>query len=58
MKKIKKTEYKKDLENVRLQAALKELDNLLQKGLLSKEEHEKLRKQTEEELARISGTQS
>lgn len=58
MKKIKKTEYKKTLENVRLQAALKELDNLLQKGLLSKEEHEKMRKQTEEELARISGTQS
>jgi hypothetical protein len=58
MKTIKKTEYKKSLEKVRLKAELEELDNLLQKGLLTKEEHEKLRRQTEEELSKISDKQS
>jgi hypothetical protein len=58
MKKIKKGDYKKSLEKVRLEAELEELDKLLQKGLLSKEEHEKLRSQTEEELSKISDAKS
>jgi len=53
LKEIKKTEYKNTLEIVRLEASLKKLDNLLQKGFLSKERYETLRREAEDELARI-----
>lgn len=53
LKEIKKTDYKNTLEIARLEASLKELDNLLQKGFLSKERYETLRRETEDELARI-----
>ena len=58
LKEIKKTEYKNTLEVVRLEASLKELDNLLQKGFVSKERYETLRKKTEDELARIRSLKS
>jgi len=58
LKEIKKTEYKNTLEIVRLEASLKELDNLLQKGFVSKERYETLRMETEDELARIRSLKS
>lgn len=58
LKEIKKTEYKNTLETVRLEASLKELDNLLQKGFVSKERYETLRRETEDELARIRSLKS
>ncbi|UCC58870.1 MAG: carboxypeptidase regulatory-like domain-containing protein [Candidatus Bathyarchaeum sp.] len=58
LKEIKKTEYKNTLEIVRLEASLKELDNLLQKGLVSRERYETLRRETEDELARIRSLKS
>jgi hypothetical protein len=58
LKEIKKTEYKNTLEIVRLEASLKELDNLLQKGFVSKERYETLRRETEDELARIRSLKS
>jgi len=58
LKEIKKNEYKNTLEIVRLEASLKELDNLLQKGFLSKERYETLRREAEDELARIQSLKS
>jgi protocatechuate 3,4-dioxygenase beta subunit len=58
LKEIKKTEYKNTLEVVRLEASLKELDNLLQNGFVSKERYETLRRETEDELARIRSLKS
>jgi hypothetical protein len=58
LKEIKKTEYKNTLEIVRLEANLKKLDNLLQKGFLSKERYEAVRREVENELARIQSLKS
>jgi hypothetical protein len=58
LKEIKKTEYKNTLEIVRLEANLKKLDNLLQKGFLSKERYETVRRKIEDELARIRNLRS
>jgi len=58
LKEIKKTDYKNTLEIVRLKASLKKLDNLLQKGFLSKERYETLRREAEDELARIRSLKS
>lgn len=58
LKEIKKTDYKNTLEVVRLEASLKELDSLLQKGFVSKERYETLRRKTEDELARIRSLKS
>jgi len=58
LREIKKTEYKNTLEIVRLEASLKKLDNLLQKGFLSKERYETLRGEAEDELARIQSLKS
>ncbi|MCW3976895.1 MAG: carboxypeptidase-like regulatory domain-containing protein [Candidatus Bathyarchaeota archaeon] len=58
LKEIKKTEYKNTLETVRLEANLKKLDNLLQKGFLSKERYETVRREIEDELARIRSLKS
>ena len=58
LREIKKTEYKNTLEIVRLEASLKKLDNLLQKGFLSKERYETLRREAEDELARIRSLKS
>ncbi|MHC3128890.1 MAG: carboxypeptidase regulatory-like domain-containing protein [Candidatus Bathyarchaeota archaeon] len=58
LKEIKKTEYKNTIEIVRLEASLKKLDNLLQKGFLSKERYETLRREAEDELARIQSLKS
>ncbi|MDH5691460.1 MAG: hypothetical protein OEY81_08540, partial [Candidatus Bathyarchaeota archaeon] len=58
LKEIKKTEYKNTLETVRLEANLKKLDNLLEKGFLSKERYENVRREIEDELARIRNLRS
>ena len=58
LKEIKKTEYKNTLEIFRLEANLKKLDNLLQKGFLSKERYENVRREIEDELARIRNLRS
>jgi hypothetical protein len=58
MKEIKKSDYKNTLEIVRLEASLKKLDDLLQKGFVSKERYETLRRETEDELARIRSLKS
>jgi hypothetical protein len=58
LKEIKKAEYKNTLEIARLETRLKELDNLLQKGLLSEEKYEILRREAEDELARIRSLKS
>ncbi len=58
LKEIKKAEYKNTLEIARLETRLKELDNLLQKGLLSKKKYETLRREAEDELARIRSLKS
>ena len=58
LKEIKKTEYKNTIEITRLEASLKELDNLLQKGFLSRERYETLRREAEDELARIRSLKS
>jgi hypothetical protein len=53
MREIKETDYRNTLETVRLESSLKELDNLFQKGFVSKERYETLRGEAEDELARI-----
>ena len=58
LKEIKKAEYKNTLEIIRLETGLRELDNLLQKGLLRKEKYETLRREAEDELARIRSLKS
>jgi len=58
LKEIKKTEYKNTLEIARLETRLRELDNLLHKGLLSKEKYETLRREAEDELAKIRSLKS
>lgn len=58
LKEIKKTEYKNTLEIARLETRLKELNNLLHKGLLSKEKYETLRREAEDELAKIRSLKS
>ncbi|MDG6222994.1 MAG: carboxypeptidase-like regulatory domain-containing protein [Candidatus Bathyarchaeota archaeon] len=58
MKKIKKTEYKKSLEKVRLNASLQELKDLRQKGLLSEKAYEEMQKQLKEDLAKIMETKN
>ena len=58
LREIKKTEYKNTLEIVRLEASLKKLDNLLQKGFVSKERYETLRGEAEDEIARIRSLKS
>jgi len=50
---IKETDYRNTLEIVRLETSLKELDNLLQKGFVSKERYDTLRGEAEDELTRI-----
>ena len=58
LREIKETDYRNTLEIVRLESRLKELDSLLQRGFMSKEKYEILRKETEDELARIQKTKS
>lgn len=58
LKEIKETDYRKTLELVRLESRLKELDNLLQKGILSKEEYELLKTETENEIEKIRRLES
>jgi hypothetical protein len=58
LREIKETDYRNTLEIVRLESRLEELDNLLQKGFVSKEKYEALRKEAEDELARIRKTKS
>ena len=53
LREIKETDYRNTLEIVRLETSLKELDNLLQKGFMSKERYDTLRGEAEDELARI-----
>lgn len=55
---IKETEYRTTLEDVRLEVMLQELDNLLQKGLLSRERYETMRGEMEDELTRIRSLKS
>ncbi len=50
---IKETDYRNTLEIVRLETSLKELDDLLQKGFVSKEKYTTLRGEAEDELTRI-----
>ncbi|MFQ6086402.1 MAG: hypothetical protein ACE5OY_09150 [Candidatus Bathyarchaeia archaeon] len=52
---IKETEYRITLEVARLEAALQELDNLLEKGVISRERYEAMRREIEDELTRIRG---
>ncbi len=58
LREIKKNEYKNTLEIVRLEASLKKLDSLLQNGFLSNERYETLRREAEDELARIQSLKS
>lgn len=58
MKKIKKTEYKKTLEKVRLKTSLEELDILHEKGLLSNKDYEAMQKQLKTELDKMLETKS
>ncbi len=53
LREIKETDYRNTLEIVRLETSLKELDNLLQKGFVSKEKYDTLQGETEDELTRI-----
>jgi hypothetical protein len=53
LREIKETDYRNTLEIVRLETSLKELDNLLQKGFVSKEKYATLRGEAEDELTRI-----
>jgi len=52
---IKETEYRITLEDARLEAALQELDNLLEKGVISRERYEDMRREIEDELTKIRG---
>ena len=52
---IKETEYRITLEVARLEAALQELDNLLEKGVISRERYEAMRRGIEDELTKIRG---
>jgi hypothetical protein len=58
MKKIKRTEYKKSLEKVRLTAAIEELDRLHKKKLLSYKDYKQMRKQLQEEIGKTSESKS
>ncbi len=58
LKEIKETDYRKTLEFVRLESRLKELDNLLQKGILGKDEYELLKTETENEIEKICRLES
>ncbi len=55
---IKETEYRITLEDARLEAALQELDNLLEKGVISRERYEAMRRKIEDELTKIRGFKS
>jgi len=55
---VKETEYRITLEDARLEAALQELDNLLEKGIISRERYEVMRREIEDELTRIRGLKS
>ena len=55
---IKETEYKITLEDARLEAELQELDNLLEKGAISRERYEVMRREIEDELTKIRGLKS
>ena len=55
---IKEMEYRTTIEGVRLEAMLQELDNLLQKGLISRERYETMREEIEDELTRIRSLKS
>jgi len=55
---IKETEYKITLEDARLEAELQELDNLLEKGVISRERYEVMRREIEDELTKIRGLKS
>ncbi|MCW4016475.1 MAG: carboxypeptidase regulatory-like domain-containing protein [Candidatus Bathyarchaeota archaeon] len=52
LKEIKETDYRNSLEILRLKSSLKELDKLLQKGVISKEKYETMKQETENELAK------
>jgi len=52
---VKETEYRITLEDARLEAALQELDNLLEKGVISRERYKVMRREIEDELTRIRG---
>ena len=58
LKEIKDPDYRKTLEFVRLESRLKEMDNLLQKGILSKQEYELLKTETENEIEKIRRLES
>jgi len=58
LREIKETDYRNTLEIVRLETSLKELDNLLQKGFVSKERYDTLRGEAEDELTRIKRQKS
>jgi hypothetical protein len=55
---IKETEYRITLEVARLEAALQGLDTLLEKGVISRERYEAMRRKIEDELTRIRGLKS
>jgi len=52
---VKETEYRITLEDARLEAAFQELDNLLEKGVISRERYEVMRREIEDELTKIRG---
>jgi len=52
---IKETEYKITLEDARLEAELQELGSLLEKGVISRERYEVMRREIEDELTKIRG---
>jgi len=52
---IKETEYRITLEDARLEAELQELGSLLEKGVISRERYEVMRREIEDELTKIRG---
>jgi len=50
---IKETEYRITLEVAKLEAALQELENLLENGVISKEKYEAMRKEIEDDLRKF-----
>ncbi|MFQ6081416.1 MAG: SHOCT domain-containing protein [Candidatus Bathyarchaeia archaeon] len=55
---IKETEYRITLEVARLEAVLQELDSLLERGVISRERYEAMRREIEDELTKIRGLKS
>ena len=55
---VQETEYRITLEDAKLEAELQELDNLLEKGVISRERYEVMRREIEDELTKIRGLKS